>query len=137
MNDNDVIKAFEKYRDPSCLVDVWYDEDGKRQEVTLRDVQDLINRLQAENERLKIKIEDLESMQEISPEAKYLVDTKADKVISLLNEINKSQGQIKSEARKEFAERLKIKGFSDDIYGEVVVYIADVDNLLEEMEKEE
>ena len=79
---------------------------------------DLINRLQEENERLKRKIEDLESVQEISPEAKYLVDTKADKVISLLTELNKSQEQIKAEAYKEFEEKAEkeIKGWQDDIH---------------------
>ena len=40
------------------------------------------------------------------PEAKHFVDTKADKVISLLNKAIKSQEQIKAEAIKEFAERL-------------------------------
>ena len=112
MNDNDIIKALEccsmsKVRYDNALkcskCPAYYDE---RCTAKPKEVLDFINRLQAEIERLKIKIEDLESMQEISPEAKYLVDTKADKVISLLNEINKSQGQIKSDARKEFAERL-------------------------------
>lgn len=66
---------------------------------------DLINRKNAEIERLEREIENLESIQEISPEAKHFVDTKADKVISLLNEVIKSQEQIKSEAIKEFAEK--------------------------------
>lgn len=87
----------------------------------------MIVRLQAENERLKREIEDLESVQEISPEAKYLVDTKADKVISLLTEINKSQEQIKAEAYKESIEKLKEKtkgligqNFLDDFLKELV-----------------
>ncbi len=75
---------------------------------------DLINRLQAENEELKREIENLESVQEISPEAKHFVDTKADKVISLLNEVIKSQEQIKAEAYKEFAERLCEDRISND-----------------------
>ena len=61
----------------------------------------------SEVESLQEEIENLESMQEISPEAKYLVDTKADNIISLLTEITKSQEQIKAEARKEFAEEIK------------------------------
>ena len=57
----------------------------------LTDVLDLINRQKAEIEELERELEDLSSIEEISPEAKYIVDTKADKIISLLNEINKSQ----------------------------------------------
>ena len=65
---------------------------------------DLFNRQKAEIERLEREIEDLESAQEITPEAKHFIDTKADKVISLMNEIIKSQEQIKAEAIKDFAE---------------------------------
>ena len=104
MNDNDVIKAFEKYRDPSCLVDVWYDEDGKRQEVTLRDVQDLINRLQAEIERLQ----DQREMDRIALAYDNLAT--AEQVEEIKNEVLASVEynikKIKSEARKEFAEML-------------------------------
>ena len=75
--------------------------------INLRNALDLINRQRAEIERLERKTEDLESVQEISPEAKHFIDTKADKVISLMNELIKSQEQIKAEAVKEFAERLK------------------------------
>ncbi len=82
---------------------------------------DLINRLQAENEQLKREIESLESIQEISPEAKHFVDTKANKVISLLNEVIKSQDQIKAEAYKEFAERLKSEYADFDKKYEVIL----------------
>ena len=104
-------------------------------------VLDLINRLQAENEELKREIEDLESVQEISPEAKYLVDTKADKVISLLTEINKSQEQIKAEAYKECIEKVKEKSAKYNwvssgalLRTEYTIGENTLDNLLKEME---
>ncbi len=88
-----------------------------------------LEQAKAENERLKREIEDLESVQEISPEAKYLVDTKADKVISLLTELNKSQEQIKAEAYKEIAEmlheELRIYGIKDKFNKAVFLNIVD------------
>ena len=95
-----------------------------------------IKKLKAEIKRLKREVEDLESTQEISPEAKYLVDTKADKVISLLTELNKSQEQIKAEAYKEFAERLKKELFykcGDINYSETCDTRKLIDNLLKEL----
>ena len=99
------------------------------------------NILKAEVERLQKEIENLESMQEISPEAKYLVDTKADNIISLLTEITKSQEQIKAEARKEFVEKLKLHSYivSDEsktgiITRYSVVTANQIDNLVKEME---
>ena len=117
MTPNEIIKALECCADGSGTG-------------LIRATLDLINRQREEIERLEREIEDLESTQEITPEAKYLVDTKADKVISLMNEIIKSQDQIKSEAIKEFAERLCEGRVSNDI-----VVIA-TQALLKEMTKE-
>ena len=64
---------------------------------------EIVKRQKSEIEGLKKEIENLESTQEISPEAKHFVDTKADKVISLLNKAIKSQEQIEAEAIKDFA----------------------------------
>lgn len=67
-----------------------------------------VERLQNEYEEkiteLTREIEDLESTQEITPEAKYLVDTKADKIISLLTEFNKTQDELKQEVAREMFE---------------------------------
>lgn len=105
----------------------------------MSDAFDLINRQNAEIERLEREIEDLESTQEITPEAKHFIDTKADKVISLMNEIIKSQEQIKAEAIKEFAERLKEMAFIHESPFEAnedkfikLVAINDIDNLVKE-----
>lgn len=136
--DEQIIQALECCRNngtsntycDDCAYSV-YEDCGARQ---AKDVLDLINRLKAENEGLKRKIE-----------SNYLVNTKTDKVISLLIELNKSQEQIKSEARKEFAERLKEKSSScvtstngREIYEtkSYTIMATTIDNLLEEMEKE-
>ena len=100
---------------------------------TSKDV--IISDLNAKNESLNREIKSLESIQEISPEAKHFIDTKADKVISLLTEVIKSQEQIESEARKKFAERLKMKAWFDGDYDGYLIDKIDIDNLLEEMEK--
>ena len=104
MTDNEVIKELQSASE-------WFTEHGRNTNTAIIGICDraieLINRQKAEIERLEREIENLESVQEISPEAKHFVDTKADKVISLMNELIKSQEQIKAEAVKEFAERLK------------------------------
>lgn len=125
MKDNEIIKAldildkFNFFGGQRAGRELWNEKpvDVQNEDIEnfVKDVvflKDLINRLQEENERLKKEIENLESVQEISPETKHFVDTKADKVISLLNEVIKSQEQIKAEAYKEFAELLDNKAMS-------------------------
>ena len=96
MNDNNIIKALEcqlGIDDSNNCYGCLYREDKScidASERILEAVKDLINRQKAEIEKLKKEIEKLESIQEISPEAKHFVDTKADKVISLLNEMIKA-----------------------------------------------
>lgn len=99
---------------------------------TLGEAHDLIIRQKAEIERLKKEIENLEGVQEISPEAKHFVDTKADKVLSLLNTAIKLQEKAEAEAIKEFAQRLE-----DDL-GDVFMVnhpcvSAIIDDLVKEM----
>lgn len=120
MTDNNIIKAFdilnkfEFFGGQRAGRELWFDKSEDVQDKDIEHFVDdvnflkgFINRQKAEIEKLERKIESLESIQEISPEAKHFVDTKADKVISLMNEVIKSQKQIKAEAIKEFAERLK------------------------------
>ena len=74
-------------------------------------LKDLINRLQAENERLKKESE-------------------------IFADIGKMYSEIKAEAYKEFAERLKEKKFELDDQNEDIFYaveVAEIDNLLKEM----
>lgn len=131
MTNNEIKKALECYRN-SKIIQV------EKGDISIDDILNLINRLEAENAQLKREIGDLESTQEISPEAKYLVDTKADKVISLLNEVVKSQEQTKAEAFKEFTEKAKEElaewvGADNSIaYSRIKTVL---DNLVEEVEK--
>ncbi len=133
MTDNDIIKTLECCVHVGCI-ECQFDDTPCCIDVLQRHVLDLINRQKAEIEKLKRKIKPLESIQEISPEAKHFVDTKADKVISLLNEAIKSQKQIKAEAIKEFAERLKSirEGCSFTFYSNRH-FCESIDNLVEEM----
>ena len=135
MTDNEIIKALARCVNAdceNCPSKTICDSDTERLVVK---VFDLINRQKAEIERLEREIEHLESTQEISPEAKHFVDTKADKVISLMNELIKSQEQIKAEAVKEFAEKLKTNVFEADDINEdtfLAVEVSYIDNLVKE-----
>ena len=135
MTDNDIIKALEccKGEDIPCA-DCPYIDFGQCQTYVASDALRLINRLKTEIEKLEGKKENLESIQEISPEAKHFVDTKADKVISLLNEAIKSQKQIKAEAIKEFAENVKKNHLAifNTIYSHTH-FCEMIDNLVKEM----
>ena len=141
MNDNDIIKALGYcFAVGDCEHCIYAD---KPCQDLMGDALNLINRQKAEIERLKKEIESLESIQEISPEAKHFVDTKADKVISLLNEVIKSQEQIKAEAIKEFAERLKRDNTINNTEDGCLIYsidygclMEDIDNFVEEMTEE-
>lgn len=74
---------------------------------------DLINRQQAEIERLTAR--------------NFELAEKGEKVVIAFK-------NAKAEAIKEFAERLKKRGFADKHYEhESIVYVADIDNLVKEM----
>ena len=116
MTDNEIIKALECCTDESYenCNECPYSIDTERCErmKLLEDILDLINHQKAEIEKLKNEIQ-------ITKDAYIMLQTK--------NEI------IKSEAIKEFAERLKeIVKFTDDTYEcwEIEGYI---DNLVKEM----
>ena len=82
MNDNDVIKKFTETFEQ-------YKAKGDFRTTVYKEVLDLINRLQAENERLQ--------------EEKAKFDNT---ILYDLEQVNKIVENSKSEARKEFAERL-------------------------------
>lgn len=119
MTDNEMIKALECCTDESYenCNECPYSIDTERCErmKLLEDILDLINHQKAETERLKKEIQ-------ITKDAYTMLQTK--------NEI------IKSEAVKEFAERLKEKSFKTiRNYGltKDVVEVCDIDNLVKEM----
>ena len=117
MTDNEIIKALE------CCTDEWYENcnecpysiDAERCErmKLLEDILDLINRQQTEIERLQNTINDILDRQPIL--------------------VERAEKYAKSEAIKEFAEKLKeIVKFTDDTYEcwEIEGYI---DNLVKEL----
>ena len=120
MTDKEIMKALECCGDPySICVECPIKADRRCNEHLANYALDIINRQQAEIKRLKNEIQ-------TTKDAYTMLQTK--------NEI------IKSEAVKEFAERLKEKSFqSFGNYGITrdVVEVCDIDNLLKEMESKE
>ena len=90
-------------------------------EASILDILDLINRLQAENERLKRAIKS-------SKETKQRLRAEIYVKKKLLDIAEERFKKIKTEAYKEFAERLKEKNRSVSILRQ-----GDIDNLLKEM----
>ena len=134
MNDNDIIKALEccgsevttRLNCQECPMG------GKRDCMTClyRQALDLINRLQAEIERLNGIIgKDI-----FIPNVRGCGKTEMVKA-----KIHIRMNEVKSAARKEFAERLLdecLEYPSNDGYLTILINRRDFDNLLEEMEKE-
>ena len=113
MTDNEIVKALEccKYEyDTKCDLCCYnfYSRTGCRSELR-RNALDLINRLQAENERLtqdkKTMSADMISLHNDLKSEKEVVCDKHFKIARLTKEIKTA----KAEAIKEFAERLKLK----------------------------
>lgn len=117
MIDNEIIKALEccirsahracENRDcPYFYKTVKYSD---CQEKLISDAKDLINCQKAEIESLQRRI------------------------VFWKEDLNYNPKKERSEAIKEFADRLDEKGFPDDYIGEGVVYVEDIDNLVKEM----
>lgn len=124
MTDAEIIKALEEhYRQVDAGYSTHLEYGGKGDEheekyiYMLRDTLDLINRQQAEIESLKNEC--------------FCLANERDAMADCLNE---AVEEAKSEAYKEFAERLKRKAKKP--YGnfyEPTVFVEDIDNLLKEM----
>ena len=136
MTDNEIIKALElcgtndhchTLNCPFGRKESW---DNPCQSIAIKYALDLITHQKAEIERLEREVNNLESTQEIPPEEKYFIDTKAAKLIALLEDVNKSTDIIKAEAVKEFAERLKR---TDLALCGTVIWDDFIDNLVKEM----
>ena len=118
LTDAEIIKAFNNALVFDGMnVYLWSDKEEKVNVIPLKRVADLINRLQAENERLKNTLDDVLDRQPIL--------------------VERSEKYAKTEAYKEFAERLKAKAMAkyktiDNEY----LYEFDnnfIDNLLKEL----
>ena len=139
MNDTDIIKALEcclgySCRCPECH---FYGEGFYCKETLSKKTLNLINRLKDENERLKGECANCPTLRSKC------------KIISCLNEqvedwqrgyceAKQELKTAKSEARKEFAERVKenFDTYTDDEEWQVLNIKKLVDSLLDEMEKE-
>ena len=136
MTDNEIIKALEcccSAQVNACDDCPFYERCYNNNERLEKEAIDLINRQEAENERLQNilicfmdalgKVRKVDDIDEIS-------------LIPLMSELNKQyRSELKAEAYKEFAERLKAKSDSRFDYSELVFEISeeDIDNLVKEM----
>lgn len=142
MIDNEIMKVLECCKDggnrcdecPYGIDDCLTDND---ESILLKDVLDLINRKDAEIERLQKII--VGFMDEVGTWSnKYEVDVSTIYKLPLLAKENLNiRNKIKAEAIKEFAERLKEKGHIPiekwSTTKEKAVYESDIDNLIKEM----
>ena len=136
MSDNEVIKALKNClgnKMHKCSGCCFISEGAFCENVLLKHTLDLINRLQAEIERLRA--ENKEKTETIV----FLKDQAVGWSIDFCN-LKKKLKTAKSEARKEFAERLKDKakqgrGFLGNAYSSVDVDA--IDNLLAELDGKE
>ena len=131
MNDNDVIKALRCCGRESCNDCPYRNGKCHQGNPMIRDALDLINRLQAEIERLTnenaiLSINADNAFQEGLNENRQLFK-------------NEVEAEIKSEARKEFGEKIKgILSMNINISNTDYADIADdIDNLLAEMDGKE
>lgn len=144
MTDNEIVKALECCCDYDnnfnemrfCQVCPLYSNRGECNELLHEYTRDLINRQNAENERLKpfeAKIAEFNSHIRVENMLVFA---------SSLGEWLEFCDNLKSEARKEFAERVKEKSWdvpyeTKEAHFVQVVDVEDIDNLLKEMESED
>ena len=153
MTDNEIIKSLNESICPNGISVYLVNKKSISTVLTLADIIDLINRLQAENERLKgikttdwlvkgISAEQLESekIQALKGEIEWLEKENENLRDSVVKKKFKDElfemtlGEYKAEAYKEFAERLKEKTLYSVIDSEYnCVYVSEIDNLLKEL----
>lgn len=117
MTDNEIRKALERcfargFDESTCYECPFYTATAKCTEDLRDSALDLINRQKAENESLKVDL------------AKCSIR---------LDNLYKTADEIKSEAIKEFAERLKEKLQWDVEFDNKLVFESDIENLVKEM----
>ena len=116
MTDNEIVNSLKEYIDFSEKMGLSYSTIIYIPK--LKNVLDLINRLQAENERLKLECG-------LAKFDKYKA------------EFEEFRTEIETKAYKEFAERLKEKLYIDDDNFNPIVTETEIDNLLKELVGEE
>ena len=143
MTDAEIIKALEKFNDRIYNTMFFFRLTGDERNA-IHGVLGIINRQKAEIERLK-------KAYEVEATDNMLVNSENDELKAKLamaedylnplpfkNAYDEAIDKVKSEARKEFAERLKEYGYVPQLSltCEAVVDVEDIDNLLAEMESE-
>lgn len=131
MTDNEIIKALECCINDDC--DNCPDTFGNCEHNAMRNALDLINRQKAEIEELQT---DGETLAISLLNARKEIERLKDRNVELWGENRVACKKAKSEAIKEFAERLKEKAYIDDGvtgFQDMIVAIEDIDTLVEEM----
>lgn len=131
MTDNEIIKALEEYVKENEFE--YFHSNTMGEYPLIRKALDLINRLQDEIEKLEKETQNKERAYNDEFCLRKEWQTKC-------QELLKDKQTIKSEAYKEFAERLKEKSFETiRNYGltKDVVEVCDIDDLLKELERKE
>lgn len=136
LTDADVKKALEICTKAKCKK-CQYITESKCNDLLMQDALDLINRLTAENSNLT---SDLTSLQNDLTSAKaeverlnaYYKDEFEKMAITYTVLLTKKTQEIKAEAYKEFAERIKANAYYN-MAGDNIVFSHDVDDILKEM----
>ena len=137
-------EVFDNSDNPDGYADVLYLSTLSDSNRIVRKAEEEINRQQAENKRLEKEVNlvsiQFQDLQERYEEAQTEIERLKGYPYATQVEVSKKlESQIKSEAIKEFAERLKEKSFKTiRNYGltKDVVEVCDINNLVKEMEGE-
>ena len=132
LTDNEIKKALEccvNNTNENCNKCVCSGSNVSCVDVLLTNALDLINRLQAENERLK---KSNRNWRRKVQRLRKKVEVEIDKLNAEKNDVMYYKDQIKAEAYKEFAERVKLR-FSGTLSCSGGVIKRSLDNLLKEL----
>ena len=110
MTDNEIIKALECCVNDTDHLVSYCDGNGKKHKITIKDIADLINRQKAEIESLKIANEKLY-------DANKSQEAEIEKLTINMNAFGLGMISARADAVKEFAERLKKRGYPFSING--------------------
>ena len=139
LKDNEIIKALEccckNNNCEGCPLDYLTFSSQCASELAIKSL-DLINRLQAQNKDLAETVHNLTLEKDALFDKAEELKAEVERLKEFIVETRRCDKEIKSEAYKEFAERLKEKSFqSFGNYGITrdVVEVCDIDNLVKEL----
>ena len=145
MTDNDIIKALENCKNngdcKDCILNPHVGNYGYCTSIAIEAALDLINRQKAEIKRSEALVKEIYSLNkelidDVNNKSKYIYELE-DKLKAEKADVMYFKDQIRAEAIKEFAERLKEKSYTPKPYGiSGVVDVYEIDRLVKEiMEK--